>query len=139
METQSSSSHVAVEGNLVIPSDKPPAEFISDIQIDIVILEQKIKPGNTNQTNVVTNVSDLQLFISGVVKFQMQYTAPAPDTGLHSVCFDVHFDDSMGLVDYPTAEETIVIKPVIEKAFFKQLDIRNIYKALLIRLDAAYA
>lgn len=139
METDNISSHVAVEGNLVIPPDKAPAEFISDIQIDIVILEQKIKPANTNQADDVRHISDLQLLISGVVKFQVQYIAPVPDNGLHFVSFNVYFDDALDVAGYPDEGENIVIKPAIEKAFFKQLDTRTIYKALLIRLDAAYA
>lgn len=131
-EVPNISSRIGLEGNLEIPLDSPPIDYVDDIRIEIQITNQKFEHTCHEQGENITEAEQYQLIVNGVAEFQMKYLAPSPDTGLHTVCFEVPFEN---LIDWPDNNLQVKIKPVIEHAFFKQFDSRTIYQAVAIRLD----
>lgn len=127
-------SEVAIDSKLIIPPQKPPMECILDTFVEVEITKAEV----IDTPLLYPEDTSLQLrkvIVTGIVKIKIKYSALVEDQQVHLAHFDVQFCDLIEWPGGPPQGTPIIIKPVIEKAFFKAEDERRIFKAILIRLD----
>lgn len=129
-------TEIIINGNLVIPPQKPPKSHIVKathlIKIKDVEVIEVILPGSTTPAGY-------KILVSGIFTLGLQYVADVPDQKVHFVHYDLPFnaillDDCGGLI--PVKPENFVIHVCVENMRFRQIDNRTINKEILLMIWA---
>lgn len=127
-------TEIAIDGQLVIPEHKPPAECLLDTVIDFDISKTVV----IDTQLVVPENPALQLkkvLIVGVAKIIVKYVADVPDQQVHAAHFELPFNALIEWPGGPPQGTAICVEPVVEKSTLCLQDSRKIFKIIIVRLD----
>lgn len=126
-------TEIVVNGNLVIPEQKPPKQHI--VKATRLVDLRCVDVVDVNQPPYVGR----KIFVAGVITLGIQYVADTPDQKVHFVHFDVPFSaiiqgDCGALIpiDDTIFPDNFVVHVCVEKMRFTQVDSRTISKELVL-------
>lgn len=127
-------TEIALDHELVIPPQKPPAECLLDVVVDFDITKAVVidTPLRTPENPTL----ELQkVLVVGTAKIIIKYVADVPDQQVHGAHFDVPFCTIIEWPGGPPQGTEICIEPVVEKSRVCLTDGRRIFKIIVVRLD----
>ncbi|MFA4885543.1 MAG: DUF3794 domain-containing protein [Desulfotomaculaceae bacterium] len=126
---------VAINHELVIPSQKPPMEVLLSYTVDFEItkaevIDTKLTAGKDSQTVPLRKV-----IVDGTAKITVKYAADVPDQQVHGAHFDVPFNALVEWPDGPPEGEAICVEVVPEHVQIDQIDSRRLRKVIVIQVN----
>lgn len=142
IETCPTATHVAryytqlvLNGNLVIPPQKPPKTHIIKSTYDIKIRDVEVLTVTLPNGVVAGN----KIVVSGTITLYIQYIADVPEQKVHVVHYDLPFNalvmDDCGKPINPADPifpDNFVVHVCVEKTHFTQIDNRTISKQIVL-------
>jgi hypothetical protein len=127
-------NEIVIDGQLVIPPYKPPAECILDMVVDFTIIKAVvIKTPLVCPEDTTKNLQ--KILILGNATVIVKYVAAVPDQQVHGAHFDIPFNALIEWCGGDAAGTPICVEPVIEKKKFCLIDPRKVFELILVRLD----
>lgn len=130
-------SEIIINGNLIIPPQKPPKEHIVKVTHQIILKDVEVL------TVTLPNgiVAGKKIIVAGIISLSIQYVADVPDQKVHHVHYDLPFtgiilDDCGTLI--PTNDtifpNNFVVHICVEKVRLAQIDNRTLSKEIVLML-----
>jgi|GEM_PF-1454250 len=128
---------IILNGNLVIPPQKPPKEHIVKVTHQIILKDVEVLTVTLPDGTVAGN----KIIVAGIVSLSVQYVADVPDQKVHHVHYDLPFTGII-LADcgelIPTADpifpNNFVVHICVEKVRLTQIDNRTLSKEIVLML-----
>lgn len=125
----------SVDENLTIPEQKPDAEDLLDVTVEVEITSTTII-----KTPVVTSYEGQRLtgwkvIVEGKLKQIVTYIADVPQQSVHSAHFDVPFSTFLVLPEDFQQCQKLRVVGYIEDVYSQLLDPRTIFKNVTLRIE----
>ncbi len=111
------STEVIVDGEVVIPPQKPEKERILEFRVSVEVTDWQ----------VINTPLGHKVIVSGVVHIGIEYVANVPDQAVHFAHFDIPWHTF-----FLCAAELTNVTACIEYADFQQIDPRHIAKLVVL-------
>lgn len=129
-------TELILNGNLVIPPQKPPKKHIVKVTHQITVQDVEVITVNIPPVPPATvGTTGYKILVAGNVRLVIQYVADVPDQKVHSVHYDIPFEaivvgDCGDLLDAPPAN--FVVHVCVEKIRVAQIDPRTLSKQIVL-------
>lgn len=127
---------LTVQENLTIPSVKPDVEQLLRVIANVEITDTRVikTPVSTSQEGQI--LTGYKLLIEGELVQKIEYVADEETQSVHAAHFKVPFSTFIVLpFDYKEGSQITVV-PYIEDIYVQQLDKRNLFKNVVLFLNA---
>lgn len=128
---------IILNGNLVIPPQKPPKEHIVKVTQQIILKDVQVLTVTLPDDTVAGN----KIIVAGIVSLSIQYVADVPDQKVHHVHYDLPFTgiimgDCGELIpsDDVIFPDNFVVHICVEKVRLTQINSRMLSKEIVLML-----
>jgi hypothetical protein len=133
---QTNFKQLVVDETVCIPSQKPDAEDIVNVLVDVEIIAThviKTTKGTSQEGQVLTGY---KLIIEGMLHQKVEYIADEQTQSVHAAEFNVPFSSFIILPENFNEGSTVNVEAYVEDVFYKLISPRCIFKNVTLRLEA---
>jgi hypothetical protein len=129
---------LTVQENITIPSVKPDVEQLLRVIANVEIIATRVikTPVSTSQEGQV--LTGYKLLIEGELNQKIEYVADEPTQSVHAAHFNVPFSTFIILPADFREGSLVTVVPYIEDIYIQQLDKRNLFKNVVLFLNAVF-
>lgn len=127
---------LTVQENLTIPSVKPDVEQILRVIAEVVIEDTRVIKTPVSVSEEGQILTGYKLLIEGELVQKIEYVADEPTQSVHAAHFRIPFSTFIILPYDFTEGSQVSVVPYIEDIYVQQLDNRNLFKNVLLFLNA---
>lgn len=130
---------LSVDETVKIPPQKPDAEQIIQVLVDIDIINTRVIRTIKGTSVGGQNLTGYKLVIEGKLNQKVEYVADLCDQSVHAAHFRVPFSTFIVLPEDFDEDSTIEVEPFIEDIYYKLVDKRTVFKNVTFRLLAKFS
>lgn len=127
----------AVQENLELPCAKPDIEQIIRVMAEVKITHTKVIKTPVASSAEGQILTGFKLIVEGELLQKIEYVADEPTQSVHAAHFSVPFSTFIVLPPTFMIGTKVRVIPYIEDIYAKQMGKRNIFKNVIILLDAS--
>ncbi|QHE54121.1 SPOCS domain-containing protein [Pontibacillus sp. HMF3514] len=126
---------ISVDENLTIPPQKPDAEDLLDVSVDVEITSTIIIKTPIGTSFEGQRLTGWKLIVEGKLKQIITYIADVPQQTVHSAHFDVPFSTFLVLPENYQPCQEVHVAGFVEDVYSLLLDPRTIFKNVTLRIE----
>lgn len=141
-ETQAAPTNfkqISVDENISIPIEKPDAEDILNVIVDVEIIDTNVIKTVKGTSQEGQTLTGYKLIVNGILYQKIEYISDLPEQTVHTAEFEIPFSTFIILPENFVEGTNINVKTYVEDVYVKLLDKRNIFKNVTLRLEAEIA